>query len=247
MIESLDGTAKLPSIIECNSIPNVREEIPTPEVAMFHPHLNDLAMHIPPLDDNTQILLLICRDIVEAHHVLDKRIGPIGAPYAQKLRLGWVIVGEVCLGKVHPPDTVYVNKTNLVRNGRPSIFKPCPNEFKVKATFGSHINDPAEPPANSRINHNKEIGSTVFDRTKNDDKVGLSTDDREFLQVMDKEMFQNPDGNWVAPLPFRNPRRRLPNNRSQALKRAKTLDRDLQRHPASLHYLHAAGIRQQAC
>ena len=35
-VESLDGTVRVPllSLIECNDIPNTREEIPTPEVAL---------------------------------------------------------------------------------------------------------------------------------------------------------------------------------------------------------------------
>jgi len=32
--------------------------------------------------------------------------GPHDAPYAQKLDVGWVIVGNICLGGVHKPATV---------------------------------------------------------------------------------------------------------------------------------------------
>lgn len=41
VIESLDGSTNLPlsTLIECNQIPNMREEIPTPEVASYHEHL----------------------------------------------------------------------------------------------------------------------------------------------------------------------------------------------------------------
>ena len=53
-----------------------------------------------PLDNRAQILLLIGRDLMEAHHVIDHRIGPKGSPYAQRLKLGWVVVGETCLGKL---------------------------------------------------------------------------------------------------------------------------------------------------
>ncbi|XP_014677582.1 PREDICTED: uncharacterized protein LOC106817433 [Priapulus caudatus] len=68
------------------------------------------------LEQDTQILLLIGRDLTEAHHVLDQRIGPKGSPYAQRLSLGWVIVGETCLGRVHRPfpDKVHSYKTHLL-------------------------------------------------------------------------------------------------------------------------------------
>ncbi|VDI05041.1 Hypothetical predicted protein [Mytilus galloprovincialis] len=46
---------------------------------------------------------------------------------------------------------------------------------------------------------------------------------------MDEHVHQNSDGNWEAPLPFRYPRQRLPNNRSHAFKRAMNLDVSLRR------------------
>ena len=163
-----------------------------------------------PLDNRAQILLLIGRDLMEAHHVIDHRIGPKGSPYAQRLKLGWVVVGETCLGKVHKPEFVNVNKINLLVDGRSSIFTPCVNKFEVRTST-------------------VEIGKTVFERTSCDDKIGMSVEDREFLDIMDKEMYKGVEGNWVAPLPFRSPRPKLPNNRTQATNRAKTLHRSLQK------------------
>lgn len=218
LVESLnrDTQLNLPTLIECNQIPNVRDEIPTPQVAAYHPHLLDIARYIPPLDEQSDILLLIGRDLLESHHVLDQRIGPKNSPYAQQLPLGWVIIGESCLGKVHKPDFVNVNKTHLLTNRRTSIFKPCENDFTVKECLSLKDSGP---------------GSTVFDRTRNNDKLGLSFEDREFLKIMDNDFQRSPEGNWIAPLPFRAVRPRLPNNRPQAVKRAKTLDYSLQRNP----------------
>ena len=44
VIESLDSRYQytIPSLLECDQIPNIREEIPTPEVALYHRHLNDI-------------------------------------------------------------------------------------------------------------------------------------------------------------------------------------------------------------
>ncbi|XP_052087892.1 uncharacterized protein LOC127724930 [Mytilus californianus] len=133
-VESFDGSMSLdlPPLIECNDIPNVREEIPTPNVAFFHDHLRSISSMIPPLDSDAQILLLIGRDLGEAHHVYDQRTGPQRTPYAQKLALGWVVIGETCLGKVHVPDKVNVNKTFVLQNGRTSICKPCTSDITIK-------------------------------------------------------------------------------------------------------------------
>ncbi len=57
-VESIDGSMKLyvPTILECDQIPNIREEIPTPEITYYHDHLQDV--YIPPLE-STEILLLM--------------------------------------------------------------------------------------------------------------------------------------------------------------------------------------------
>ena len=49
--ESLDGSSKmeLPPILECSEIPNIPSEIPTPEVARYNSHLQDIADCIPAL------------------------------------------------------------------------------------------------------------------------------------------------------------------------------------------------------
>lgn len=50
IVESFDGSSqlKLPTLIECDGIPNVRHEIPTPEAAYCHPHRQSIADLIPP-------------------------------------------------------------------------------------------------------------------------------------------------------------------------------------------------------
>lgn len=63
MIQPLDGTAslKLPTLTECDQIPNIPDEIATPEVAMHYPHLQDIVDHIPSIDTEADITMLIGR------------------------------------------------------------------------------------------------------------------------------------------------------------------------------------------
>ncbi len=70
-VESVDKkmSIHLPTLLECNQIPNVRTEIPTPEAAYHHAHLNRIADKIPPLDPDAEILLLLGRDILQVHKV----------------------------------------------------------------------------------------------------------------------------------------------------------------------------------
>lgn len=134
-------------------IPDNCNEIATPRVAEGDLHLATIANEILPLDPDAAIVLLIRRDSVAAHHVLDQKLGDDHQPFAQKLKLGWVIVGECCLDGAHLPRSVNAMKTFVHNNGRPAVFEPCENAFKSER---------------------------LFEITQNSNKVGLSVEDKQF-------------------------------------------------------------------
>jgi len=84
IVESADGEIHfpLPTLIECNSMPDNRDEIPTTVAALHHRHLKVIADKIPPIDPSAKILLLLRRDIIRAHKVRQQLLGPHDAPYA---------------------------------------------------------------------------------------------------------------------------------------------------------------------
>lgn len=223
--QPLDVSLSVPLLtpIECNHMPDDRSEIPTPVAAEHHSHLKPIAHLIPELDPDAQILLLLGQDILQVHKVRDQCNGPNNAPYAQKLDLGWVVVREVCLGAAHRPKGASTYRTHVLENGCHSYFYPCPNHLVLKETFtvgpstkphscknlgGFHSND---SPVQNTGDHS--LGSKIFERTEDDNKVAPSIEDKQFIQLMNKEMFMNDAYSWVAPLPFHTPRPRLPNNR----------------------------------
>ncbi|XP_026147341.1 uncharacterized protein LOC113121247 [Carassius auratus] len=232
IVSSLDGKTQvsLPTLLECNMLPEDRDEIPTPAVAQYFSHLKPMADKIPPYDANAPILLLFGRDILSVHKVREQCNGPGNLPYAQRLDLGWVIVGEVCMGGVHKSETANVFRTNIWQNGRTSFFTPCSKGIQIKEQFGTP-NDQYQfccPVSSCFTDH---LGDNVFQRTPEDDKLSLSVEDNIFLEVMNREMYMDESNHWVAPLPFRLPRSPLPNNRDQAMKRLNVLQRTLQRKP----------------
>ncbi|XP_056410980.1 uncharacterized protein LOC130352649 [Hyla sarda] len=236
IIESLDGKTKvtLPTLIECDEIPDDMSEIPTPEVARHHPHLVRIADQIPALDPDAAIILLLGRDILKVHKVRKQYNGPHNAPFAQRLDLGWVIVGEVCLDGLHKPEKVNVYRTHLLQNGRTSCLCPCTNSLHIKErlvnpTHHRSIQRCMEDLAST--GDTDELGCKVFERTRDDDKLAPSVEDTLFLEIMDREVFRDKSGSWVAPLPFRSPRHRLPDNKVQAEKRFTSLQHMLQRKP----------------
>lgn len=205
VIKSCDGSRafNLPGIIECNEIPQNRSEIPAPKVAANFQHLRDIADYIPTIDPGTSIELLIGRDLIETHVVLDQCLG---VPLGQRLPVGWVLIGNLCFGTAHSQTIVTVNKTAILGNGRPTYFEPCDSSLYVK-------NDP------------------VFKRTAFDECEGLSVEDQTFLDIIDSGFQMSESGKWTAPLPFRNCRPILHNNREAAWKRANSYDNSLKHNP----------------
>ncbi len=113
-VESLDGSLvlPLPALLERNKIPENRSEIPTPE--FINKHLKHLARYIPEPDHHAPILPLLGRDIIRVHKAPKQVNGPPNAPFAQKLDFGWVIIGDMCLGKVHKPTLVQTYHTSIL-------------------------------------------------------------------------------------------------------------------------------------
>ena len=71
---------KLPTLVECDHIPQDKSEIPTPEIARQFPHLKEIADQIPPLNPETDIEILIGRDAPELLKVRASKNGPNGTP-----------------------------------------------------------------------------------------------------------------------------------------------------------------------
>ncbi|CAN8005872.1 unnamed protein product [Ixodes pacificus] len=174
---------------------NNRNETPTPDAARHHPHLKAIESLIPPLDAEAQILLLLGRDILRVHKVRQQCNGPPDEPFAQRLDLGWVIIGDVCLGRTRKPDCVTNFKTNVLENGRPSLFEPCRNHFLVKEKFTGPVNPTQHVPPTQSVPIKdysvEETTDTLFQTTKDDDQPAPSVEDRKFLNIMDNEVFKD--------------------------------------------------------
>lgn len=233
-IEAIDGQVRLdlPPLIECDEIMSDRSEIPSPEVALSHAHLRSVAPNIPELDREAQILILLGRDIIQVHKVRQQINGPHNAPFAQRLDLGWVIVGEVCIDRAHKP-TIAAYKTNVLQNGRPSFLTPCQKLIHVKdmANYGGEKKYDLANHSSVSLCAEDKLGQNVFMKTEHDNEPALSFEDETFLKIMHTGFKRNEQNNWIAPLPFRLPRPRLPNNRAQALSRLNSLRRTLNKNP----------------
>lgn len=142
-----------------------------------------------------------------------------------------MIVGDLCIGDVHKPPVVSSCYTNILKNGRPALFEPCPNSYTVKERYC--YDGPTSVSSLNKDFATCEICSTsdgdVFHQNKDDDLEAPSIEEIQFLAIMNKEVHQDEENNWVAPLPFRTWRPRLPDNRLQALKRLHILQQNFRK------------------
>ena len=93
----------------------------------------------------------------------------------------------------------------------------------------------SEPPAayseDQPFCETDHLGCTVFRRTRDDNQVAPSIEDARFMEIMKEGLQKDSNNNWVAPLPFKSPRPRLPDNRPQALRRLMSLKRNFDKKP----------------
>ncbi len=118
------------------------------------------------MDPNTEILLPIGQDILWVHKVHRQLNGPHHAPYAQKLDLGWVIMGGMCLGNAHKPNEVSTLKMCILENGRPTCFTPCDSLLRVKDDYSLRGNQRVIPwnlmQSEVKATTEESLGEAVF-------------------------------------------------------------------------------------
>lgn len=76
----------LPTLLECNQVTNNHSEIPIPDAARYH--LKRMAEQIPSLNPNTNILVLLGRDILRVHKVSEQISAPGNAHFAHRSEVG---------------------------------------------------------------------------------------------------------------------------------------------------------------
>ena len=97
-IDGLHKSIKVPFAYSQEKIPASQEEIATPEMARSWKHLEGIAHHIHHRT-NTEIGLLIGRNIPSAFQPLRIIYGTDNEPWAEEYKFGSTVIGRVCLDK----------------------------------------------------------------------------------------------------------------------------------------------------
>ena len=171
-------TIRFPQLVECSNIPQDKREIVILEMARHFSHIKEVAKEIPPYHPKVKVEILIGRDAPELFKVRENKNGQKGAPWVQRLDLGW-ISGQMCLdqvgGLIHisAPCTAveYPNKTpcplplpwdaQTIHCSSTIKYEvvPCLDHFKVKEKY----------------TEKEEMGAEIF-RTTPEDILSKMTD-----------------------------------------------------------------------
>ncbi|XP_042244222.1 uncharacterized protein LOC121880779 isoform X1 [Thunnus maccoyii] len=214
-----DKKISLPPVYTRDFIPANGTHIPTDETAKAWSHLEHLQGEIAPLQD-CEGGLLIGYNCSQALLLREVVSGKENQPYALLTDLGWSIVGHgnPCLDY---GDTIGISHRIVVRQVTPGV-EPSVN-LKTEVHYVSR-NKVKEIIPSDVINI---LESDFSERAGENDPV--SQDDLKFLSKLRGNITQKDNGHYEMPLPFKEERPKLPNNKTCAIHRLNCLERRLKK------------------
>ena len=198
----------LPGTYTRGLIPAKHGQIPRPESARKWSHLEKIAEFLMPLRSDVEVGLLIGTNCARA--IKPREIIPAidDDPYAKKTALGWGIIGTVELDESEEVDEnqVAVNRiiTCVVHVGRDRRACHLALRTQVKEILSPTV-------------VNKMFELDFSDRKK--EQQPLSYEDKLFVKKVGEGIHQHEDGHYEIPLPFKDDKIKLPNNKKQVLDR----------------------------
>lgn len=198
VVTDLNGKnpVELPRAYTRQEIPADTGQIPTPEIVSRIDHLKEIASQIPAYDPALEIGMLIGSNCPNA--LIPLRVVPNegDGPFALQLKHGWTVSGPFHL------------------TSEPSTNKVTVNRITVKET--ESIKEIITPKSLLKM---FELDFSENASNNLPEELGHSQEDRRFLTKVSKEI-RLTEGHYEIPLPFRQSKVDLPNNRQQAVKRA---------------------------
>ena len=194
---------KLPPLYECNFIPDSKDEVATPTDVMNIPRISQFSDKFNHFNNQADVLLLLGRDNPE---VIATKTHSSIAPILHEMPLGWALVGESNPSKKGVSARTLWTRENIT----------CETTFPRQEGWGML----------------PEREDCVFQEFHDDEQLGLSKNDEEFLEILKKEMVVNSKGQIQCPLPFKNKCDPvLPDNRNGAYDRTGKMLRKLANKP----------------
>ena len=203
-----DEEVKLPAALTCKQLVDTRKEYATQVYLNSWTHTIPYAKEFPPYDADLPVLALIGRDCpsVLPFHYLTTEV-----PFVGKSKLGFALLGDTC-----PSGNSRSQKSDTV-----SVLRTETSEVKGDTSIQlAFLNKPHR-------------GFDVFSKRRDDEEIGLSQEDKQFLSTVSNGARVDEDGNLEIPLPFKY-HEHLPNKAGKAYKRTETMLNSLKTKPSKL-------------
>ena len=216
----------LPTTYTQNQLPVDTNEVATPKKLEKWKYLEPILGEISEKDD-IQVDLLIGANCVKALEPIKVISSEAQGPYAYKTVLGWCVVGPMGVNKAYLKEmkcnNIYVHEVNSIKRANHHFALKGPVRETDIATmlrrmYEADFTEPQLQPSTS---------SSKFKE--------FSFNDARFMELMDREV-EHIDGHYQLPLPLKNPKLELPNNRMMVERRIKQLERRFRRDDSYFQY-----------
>ena len=198
IVTDLDGRnpIALPRAYTRDEIPVNHDQIPTPQIVSRLEHLKEIANEIPTYERDLDIGLLIGSNCPAALVPLEVVPNMGNGPFALKLNHGWTVSSPLQVTTETSTNKVTVNRI-IVREIESIKEIVTPNSLLKMF----------------ELDFNEYMSKNL------PEDLGLSQEDRRFLKTVSNGI-KLTSGHYQIPLPFRQSKVDLPNNRQQAVRRA---------------------------
>ena len=208
----------LPKTYLRKEIPAKRGQIPRPETVKKWPHLKRIKEHLLPYQHDTYVGLLIGANCTKAIKPREVIPGADDDPYAVRTTLGWGVIGVINQSTIDSQENSYCSCNRIVsREIEDSLVKTV--SHVVAKTSAKELFIPAQ--VNRMFEHD-------FSEVSKEEKT-LSFLDRRFLNTLESNIQRLSNGHYEIPLPLKEERLKLPNNRNLALSRLHRLNHRLKK------------------
>ena len=192
-----------------SSLPSHSRSIPSSSITARHAHLQDLEFPLLPRDC---IDIIIGSDHESLHRVIESRYSSNSSLCAHLTPLGWVLAG---------PDNMAQTSTCQVATS--SAVYDLPSYCPITPDHHDEISDFTLKAVQDMM-HNSVEHPTDEDPAK-------SIEDEKVLELFESEKSRTEDGHMMLPIPFYDKDVVIPNNRSMAESRLRSLRKSLLKDP----------------
>ena len=183
---------KLPTVLTNEFIPDSREEVATPGIIGQFRHLSHLKHNFLNIRMDLPVLMLLGAD---AGEILHTKCHGQHAPYIHQTPVGWALVGSAFVD--------YVAQSNTVK-----VLKVC-------------VPNPEYSYSSSSIFPSTKQGQLdVFKEFNEDEEMDHSIEEKKFINIMENSV-KVENSHIVLPLPFKENKPIMPDNKSAVYHRTK--------------------------